>query len=178
VNFLAPAAFNKVEVLHDHMKKTIVAAILALTATTGLFAQGRPERGGTPPTAEQMIDRRVQMLTTLLTLDSAQQAQAKTIFTDEATASKALQTGAQAAHEALQAAVKAGASDAQIDQLAAAVGTVQGQGAAIHAKAQTKFRLILNSAQKEKLDAAQSSHGPGGPGMGGRGGFGGGGPRF
>jgi hypothetical protein len=157
------------------MKNTFVAAILALTAITGIYAQGpgRPDRGGTPPTAEQMIERRVQRLTTLLTLDSSQQQQAKTIFTDEATAAQALRTTAQTAHEALQTAVKSGAADAQIDQLAAQVGTIQGQSLAIHAKAQTKFRLILNAAQKEKLDAA-GDHGSGGPG-----GFPGrGGPRF
>ena len=157
------------------MKKTFVAAILALTATAAMYAQGpgRPDHGGTPPTSEQMIERRVQRLTTLLTLDSSQQQQAKTIFTEEATAAEALRTTARTAHEALQTAVKSGAADAQIDQLAAQVGTVQGQALAVHAKAQTKFRLILTAAQKEKLDAA-GDRGPGGAG-----GFPGrGGPRF
>jgi len=148
------------------MKKTIVTAILTLTAASAMFAQGpgRPGRGGTPPTPEQMVERRVQMLTTLLTLESSQQQQAKTIFTEEVTASQALRPTEEAAHDALQAAVQAGASDAQIDQLAAAVGLVQGQSIAIHSKAQAKFRLTLTAAQKEKLDAADDHRGPGGPG--------------
>ena len=160
------------------MKKTMLAALMTLAAASAMFAQG-PGQGrgdrGTPPTPEQMVERRVQMLTNLLTLDSSQQAQAKTIFTDEVTASQGLQDKVKAAHDALDTAVKSGASDAQIDQLAAAVGAVQGQATAIHAKAQAKFRLILTAAQKEKLDS--SGPGMGGPGWGGRGPMGGR-PRF
>jgi hypothetical protein len=157
------------------MMKTIAATMLALTMGSTTFAQGPGDRGGTPPTPEQMVERRVQMLTTLLTLDSTQQQQAKTIFTDEATASQALRESTKAAHDALQAAVKAGASDGQIDQLAAQIGSVTGQGAAIHAKAQSKFRAILNSAQKEKLDTREGMRGPS---PGGPGGFGSRPPRF
>ena len=157
------------------MKNTMIVALMALTAATGMFAQGpgpggpggRGHGGGgdrTPPTAAEMVDRRVQMLTALLTLDANQQAQAKTIFTDENTASTALRTKMETAQDALQAAIKGGASDSQIDQLAASIGTLNGQGLAIHAKAQTKFRLILNATQKEKLD---SSRGGGAGGWGG-----------
>ena len=154
------------------MRKTILAVMLAVTGVTGLFAQGGP-RGGdrTPPTPEQMVERRVAMLTTLLSLDASQQAQAKTIFTDEATASQALRDKMSDAHEALQTAAKSSASDSQIDALAAQVGAVHGQSVAIHAKAQSKLRAILNSAQKEKLDATRGGfgggpHGPGGMGGG------------
>lgn len=150
------------------MRNVILTVLLAATGVTGLFAQGGP-RKGTPPTPEQMVERRVAMLTALLSLDASQQAQAKTIFTDAATASQALRDKTGDAHEALQAAVKASASDAQIDALAAQVGTAQGQGIAIQAKAQSKFRAILNSAQKEKLDTTRGGfdggpRGPGGPG--------------
>lgn len=159
-----------------------MAAVLTVAAATGIFAQAQtPAPGGhtprTPPTPAEMVDRRVQMLTNLLTLDSSQQAQAKTIFTDEITASQALDANTKTTRDALQAAVKSGASDAQLDQLAAQVGIVDGQRTAIHAKAQAKFRLILNSAQKDKLDSTEGRRGPGGPGVAGRGGFGGP-PRF
>jgi hypothetical protein len=117
-----------------------------------------------------MVDRRVNMLTTLLSLDAGQQAQAKTIFTDEATASLALRDKMREAHEALQSAAKSSASDGQIDALAAQVGTVHGQSLAIHAKAQSKLRAILNSAQREKLDAARGGFGGGPRGPGGMGG--------
>ncbi|HYP09609.1 MAG TPA: hypothetical protein VER03_25515, partial [Bryobacteraceae bacterium] len=133
------------------MKKAIVVALMALTATTGMFAQGGPGRRGgggadrTPPTAAEMVERRVARLTELLTLDAAQQAQAKTIFSEEQTAASALRDKIEAAHDALQAAVKGSASDSQIDQLAASVGTLQGQSLAVHSKAQAKLRGILNS---------------------------------
>ena len=151
--------------------KTIAATILTLALAVTTFAQGPGGRGGTPPTPEQMIERRIQMLTTLLTLDTTQQQQAKTIFTNGLTASQALREPSKAAHDALQAAVKGGASDGQLDQLAAQVGSLNGQAAAIHAKSQSKFRALLNSAQKEKLDSTEGLRGPGGPR--GPGGFGG-----
>src|SRR4051794_13604477 len=125
------------------MKKTMLAAILTFAAATSMFAQGPPRGARTPPTPEQMVERKVQMFTNLLTLDSSQQQQAKTIFTDEITASQALDATMKAAHEALETSVKSGAADAQIDQLATQVGFAQGQRAGIHAKAQAKFRLIL-----------------------------------
>jgi hypothetical protein len=158
------------------MRNTMIVALMALTAATGMFAQG-PGRGRgdrTPPTAAEMVERRVQMLTTLLTLDAAQQAQAKTIFTNENTDAAALRTKIETAQDALQAAVKGSASDSQIDQLAASVGTLHGQSLAVHSKAQAKFRNILNSTQKEKLDASRGGMGGGGGRMGpmrGRGGF-------
>jgi Skp family chaperone for outer membrane proteins len=151
------------------MKKTIVVAFMALMTVTGLVAQGGPGRRGgdrTPPTAAEMIERRVQMLTTLLTLDASQQAQAKTIFANAQTEAEALRTKVDTAQDALQDAVKGAASDSQIDQLAASLGTLHGQSLAVQAKAQSKFRAILNAAQKEKLDAARGGFGGGGFGGG------------
>lgn len=152
------------------MKKTIVVAAMALMTVTGLFAQGGPGRRGdrTPPTAAEMIERRVEMLTTLLTLDAAQQAQAKTIFTNEQTEAEAIRAKVDTAQDALQAAIKGSSSDAQIDQLAASLGTLHGQSLAVHSKAQSKFRAILNATQKEKLDTARGGFGGGfgGPGGG------------
>lgn len=149
--------------------KTILTAVITLAVGSAVFAQGQGAGRGTPPTPEQMIERRVQMLTNLLTLDASQQAQAKTIFTDEVNAAQALQTNSKTAHDALETAVKSGAADAQIDSLSAQVGVAQGQLTAVHAKAQTKFRLLLNATQKEKLDSSRGGGfggwgGPGGPG--------------
>jgi Spy/CpxP family protein refolding chaperone len=147
------------------MRRKIAGLVFTVVAASTVFAQGagRPERG-TPPSPEQMIERRVTMLTTLLSLDSSQQAQAKTIFTEAQSASEALRESSRAAHEALRTAVKSSASEEQIDQLAAAVGSAQAQSAAIHAKAQVKLRNILNSTQKEKLDSLGAGRGPRGPG--------------
>jgi Spy/CpxP family protein refolding chaperone len=154
------------------MRKAILATMLAVTGVSGLLAQGGGRSATrTPPTPEQMVERRITTLTTLLTLDADQQAQAKRIFANEATAAQGLRDKAREAQEALQAATKATASDSQIDALAAQVGSIHGQTLAIHAKAQSKFRAILNSAQKEKLDTVRGNFGegrgfggPGGPG--------------
>jgi hypothetical protein len=153
------------------MRKMALVLMLALTGVSGLFAQGGPRGGnGTPPTPEQMVERRVAMLTTLLSLDASQQAQAKTIFTDEVTASQALRDKMRDAHEALQSAAKSSASDSQIDALATQAGAVHGQSLAIHAKSQAKLRAILNSAQREKLDTIRGGFGGGPRGPGGMGG--------
>ena len=68
------------------------------------------------------------------------------------------------AREALNAAVKKNAADAEIDQLAAAVGVINGRLAAIHAKASAKFYALLTAEQKTKYDQMGDRGGPGGPG--------------
>ena len=57
-------------------------------------------------------------------------------------------------------------SDAEIDKLAAVVGNLAGQQAAIHAKVQAKFLALLTSDQKDKLSKLPGPGGFGGP-MGG-----------
>ena len=141
---------------------------------TALMAQAGPDRAGrTPPSPEQMLEHRVQRLTTLLSLDTAQQQQARMIFSDERKAAQAQQESLRSTRQALQAAVQAASPDPQLDTLAAQVGVAEGQLLAIHAKAQVRLRLMLNATQKEKLDSMRGGFG-GGPG--GRMGFGGHGP--
>ena len=172
--FSCSVAFVYTEVSDTHMMHRMFA-IAALSAIT-VFAQGmgpgsgRPDR--TPPTAEEMAERRVAFLTNYLTLTPSQVTQAKTIFADEQKAAEALRSPMEAAQTALQTAVKSNASDAQIEAAAAQVGTLHGQAAAIRGKAQAKFRALLTPEQQTKLDAMR--HGPGGgphgPGMRGFGG--------
>ena len=152
-------------------KLVTVAALSALTifgqGPGGPGGPGRPG-GGTPPSPEQMIERRIEHLTTLLTLTPSQVTQAKTIFTDEQKASETLRSSMETAHKALETAVKSNATDPQIDAAAAEVGRVHGQISAVHAKAQTKFRAILNADQQTKLDSMPLGPGGGphgGPGM-------------
>jgi Spy/CpxP family protein refolding chaperone len=116
-----------------------------------------------------MVERRIQHLTTVLELNTAQQAQAKTIFSEEATALQALQTRHREARTALQNAVQNTGLDADIDRAAAELGALHTQTTAKAGKAQAKFRAILTPEQKEKLDAMRGpglrgSGGPGGPG--------------
>ena len=67
-----------------------------------------------------------------------------------------------AVRDALQAAVKATKSDAELDRLAAAVGLVEGQMAGIRAKVSAKFYALLTAEQKIKFDALHANRGTGG----------------
>ena len=79
-----------------------VLAIAALSAVL-LFGDTTPPA---PPNAADMIANQVARLTKLLTLTTAQQASATTIFTTEQTALDALRTPMDTARTALDTAVK------------------------------------------------------------------------
>jgi Spy/CpxP family protein refolding chaperone len=157
-------------------KLMLVFGTLALMTATAQRGPWNQDRGGrTPPTPEQMVERRVERLTLLLTLTPSQQAQAKTIFTDENTAAAALRTAAQQARAALRNAVESRLPEPQIEAAATQTGVVHGQLSGVHAKAQARLLGILTVEQRDKL----SKLGPGAGWMGrqgmggmqGRGGF-------
>jgi Spy/CpxP family protein refolding chaperone len=144
------------------LKHKLLLAATALITAGALGAQEAPRRG-TPPTPEQMATRRVAQFDYILNLTDAQEAQAKTIFTEEATAMQAVHPQVRAAREALQNAVKNTGLDTDIERAATQLGTLQAQTTAIAGKAQAKFRAILTPEQKTKLDS-RPGFGPGGPG--------------
>ena len=115
-----------------------------------------------------MIQMRVSHLTVLLSLTSAQQTQATTIFTNALTASQSVQSSLHTDRDTLAAAVKAN-NTAAIDQVSVTIGTLQGQLTAINAKSDAAFYAILTPDQQAKYDAMPHG-GPGGgfgpPGMG------------
>jgi Spy/CpxP family protein refolding chaperone len=139
-----------------------------------VFAQGPHPRGfgasGTPPDPATMIQMRVSYLVSLLGLSDAQKTQATTIFTNAYTAAQSILTSVQTDRGALAAAIKAD-SPATIDQLAASIGTLEGQLTAINAKADAAFYAILTAAQQATYDSMPHG-GPGGPGGPGGHGFG------
>jgi len=120
-----------------------------------------------------MIQMKVDRLATLLSLTDAQKTEATTIFTNAYNSSQSIHTSLQTDQQTLSTAVKAN-DTAAIDQVSATIGTLQGQLAAINAKADAAFYAILTADQKAKYDALPH----GGPGFGppGRGGFPGGPP--
>ena len=138
-------------------------AVLALTAAAVLLAQNATP---TRPTPEQNIERRLEYLTALLNLETAQVTQIRTILTEEQTALSVVSTSARQAQDALRTAVEALSPDATIDSLAAQVGTLQGQATAIRAKYQVKFLSVLTADQRTKLGklGGPGGFGPGGPG--------------
>lgn len=151
------------------MKKLSIATLLTLVcAATVLLAQGPPA----PPDPAAHAQRQVKRLTTLLSLNAAQQQQATTIFTTASTSEVALRDQFRTAHDSLKDAIKAN-NTAAIDQIAGTLGSLSAQSIGIRAKAEAAFYQILTPDQQQKFSEFQSEgpgwfggpgHGPGGPG--------------
>src|SRR5688572_24399581 len=138
------------------MTRRLLTGLLAIMSVAPAFAQrGRP---GGPGGGES---RGLGYLTGYLGLTDSQKAQAQTIFAEAATASQTIRGQLTGARDALRAAAKANQSDAELERLGAAVGAVEGQLAAINAKAVAKFYALLTAEQKTKYD--QMENGPRGP---------------
>ena len=150
----------------------VVAASLMAQRPFGVLT------GAAAPDPATIVANQVARLTNLLTLTTAQQTQATTIFTDALTAITPLQTSEVTARQALPAAVKSNAT-ATIDQLSTTIGSLEGQMMSIQNKADAAFYAILTADQQTKLDQTNFRNGPGlgpgGPGFVGPG-FGGPGP--
>jgi Spy/CpxP family protein refolding chaperone len=149
--------------LFTNMKKAITTLLLTSAfATAILFAQGP----GGPPDPAKMVQRRVNMLTKVLTLTTDQQAQATTIFTNALTANSGLTTNMKTARQNLRTAVEGNDAGA-IASNSNTIGTLTGQLTAAVANTQAAFWAILTPAQQTTLKALETSgRGPlgGGPG--------------
>lgn len=111
-------------------------------------------------------ENRLDFLAGYLELTDAQKAQAKTIFDAAETAATTARGALTSAQDALETAVKANRPEADLDRLAAAVGTVHGQLAGIRAKAEAKFYALLTAEQKTKYDSFEQRGGGAGGGPG------------
>jgi Spy/CpxP family protein refolding chaperone len=113
-----------------------------------------------------MVANRVARLTTLLTLTTAEQAEATTIFTTEQTAVSALMTSMRTARTALKTAIQKN-DQAAIATNATQIGSLVTQEVQAQATAEAAFYAILDATQQTKFSELN------GPGFGGPGGFGG-----
>lgn len=143
----------------------IAAAVPALAQTTSTTSRA--------PSANDIANRQVKTLTALLSLTSAQQQQATTIFTNAAEAQQPLMASNKEAHDTLRTAIKSN-DGATIDRAANTIAQNTAQLTSIKAKADAVFYQVLTSEQQTKLSELESQHmgpldGPGGfgpPGMG------------
>ena len=143
------------------MNKLFLSFLLTSTFVTSfVFAQ----RSGNPPSAADMVQRRVGFLTKELTLTATQQQQATTIFTNAATANMAVRDSLKTAHQSLTDAVKSNNS-AGIDQAASTIGSLTAQMTAADSKAEAAFFQILTPDQRQQLLKLQAD-GPRGRGRG------------
>jgi len=142
-------------------KQTLLALFVLAIGTASLVGQNPPS----PPDPATMAQHRVQFLTTLLSLNSQQQQQALTIFTNAATSQSTVHDSMRTAHEALRSAVKNNDS-AGITQAATTIGSLTAEMTVTQAKADVAFNALLNADQQSKLSQLESQgHGRhGGPG--------------
>ena len=119
-----------------------------------------------------MVANQVAHLTKLLTLTTAQAAQATSLFTTEETTISTLRTSLQTAQTALKTAVEANSASG-ITAAATQIGTLDTQVVEARATADAAFYAMLTTAQQtiyNELPQGGPGFGPpGGPGRTGRG---------
>ncbi|MEZ5355873.1 MAG: Spy/CpxP family protein refolding chaperone [Bryobacteraceae bacterium] len=151
---------------HNTYKRRTLMAAAAILMAAPLVPSAMAQGPGGPRGGR---GNRLDFLAGYLALTDAQKTQAQSIFDAASTASETARGQSEAARTALEAAVKANQSDAEIDRLAAAIGVIHGQVTAIQAKAQAKFYALLTAEQKTKYDALHDRAGDGPRGPRGRG---------
>lgn len=95
---------------------------------------------------------RLEILTSMLALNANQREQAKAILDEEEALSKPLADQLKQVWDALAAAEKAAAPDAEIDQLARNMASISGEILAVDAKAQSRIYSQLMTEQKLRLE--------------------------
>ena len=132
-----------------------VALISAQTTGTGTHMR---------PTPAQMVQHRVQFLTTLLSLTADQQTQATTIFTNAQTADSTVHASLKTADTARKTAIQNN-DTATIEQTATTIGNLHAQTVATESKAEAAFYSILTADQKTKYNSlGTQGHSRGGMG--------------
>lgn len=139
------------------MKKAVLALITAgLIAAPAAFAR---EENAKPANRRanvaERVDRRVAYLTTVLSLTSAQQEQAKTIFVNAANASSAVFANMKMERQSLSKAVSGNQPANSIAKISDAIGNDAGKLVANRAMASEQFRKILTAEQQTKLTQLQ-----------------------
>jgi len=124
-----------------------IAGVAALAAGMA-FGQTPPADAGHGAGHGAMMER----LNANLNLTDAQKQQAQSIFSASRQAAQPVRDQIKQTRQALAAAVKSGASDADIDKLSSSLGPLLAQETAIRTKAFAKFYGTLTPDQQGKLD--------------------------
>jgi Spy/CpxP family protein refolding chaperone len=93
-----------------------------------------------------------------LDLTETQQATLKTQRQTQAEARQQLREQLRTAKEALKVAVNSGASESQLQALAADLGKLEGQAALERAKSHQAFLAVLTPEQQQKLEQLKTEH--------------------
>ncbi len=147
--------------MHKLSRLIPMAGAAGLLGATMLLAQGPGGRSFGPGFGPGFGGPRgLTFLTTVLDLTSTQVTQAQAIFSSERTASQPILQQLRTERQAVEEAIQAGQSAAQLTTLTAAEGPLDAQLAANRAIAQAQFWALLNPAQQQKLVAMQQAHQP------------------
>jgi len=144
------------------MKKAVLALITAgLIAAPAAFARvDHAKPANNRPNIAERVDHRVAYLTTVLSLTSAQQEQAKTIFMNAANANSAVFASLKTERQSLGKAVSGNEPASSIAKISDAIGNDAGKLVANRAMASEQFRKILTTEQQTKLtQLRQEAHG-------------------
>jgi protein CpxP len=129
------------------LKTKILTLTTAATLTAGALLAAVPH------------NNHMQKMTATLGLTDTQQAQAKAIFQGAHVAAKPVRQQLRQERKDVQAAIQAGKSDQEIQQIAGAEGPQLAQLAAIRASASAKFYASLTPDQQQKLLAMHQTRG-------------------
>ena len=138
------------------MKNSIVRFVgVAALASGMMFAQTPASPAQPQSPAQRWQQRRGQMfdrMATRLNLTDRQKQQAQSIMQSARESARPINQQLKQNRLALRDAVKAGKTDADIDQLAASTGSLMGQATAIRTKAFAKVYALLTPEQRTKAD--------------------------
>lgn len=151
------------------MKKTAIALLLACVfAAPAVFAQ-EPDAAGAPPNeagrAAHMVQHRVSYLTTVLSLNSAQQTQVTNILTNAESSQSTFHTSMKTAHTNLTNAIHSNDA-AAMEQAANSIGTLTAQETLAHAKTEAAIYQVLTPDQQTKMAQLDTEGHRGEPGFG------------
>ena len=140
--------------------------IFAVLALTSVFVSAQRRN---PPDPATMVQHHVDFLTKQLSLNTQQQEQATTIYSEELNNAKPFHDQMRTAHQSLQSAIQKN-DTAGIEQAANTIGNLTAQMTASHAKAEAALFQMLTPDQQTKFsqierhDGPRMMHGHGGPG--------------
>jgi len=127
--------------------KKALAVLLAVGLATSLALAQQHQR----PNATIMVQKHVQHLTTLLTLDSNQAAQITTILTNAMNESSTSRGDMKTAHQNLQTAIKNN-DDKGIQAAATSIGNMMAQRIVARAKTDALINQVLRPDQQAKMN--------------------------
>src|ERR1700735_133389 len=157
---LTRAAPNRREV--THMKKiAIVAVLICMFASPALFAQtaeSTPDAPSSSTRATHMVQHRVNYLTTVLSLTTAQQAQVTTILNNAMASHSNVSASMKTAHTNLQNAIHSNDA-AAMEQAANSLGAMSAQKALARAKIEAAIYQTLTPEQQAKMAQLESQGG-------------------